>query len=157
MRVPLVDDDAGADIEANMLEQERGSPAPVKKRILEVSDEEAIREINAVICGGFGFKVIQASHGDQALKQYRERGPYACVLTDLHWHDRIPEPPLDVKTIRDGIQLASAIRKLDPKQKIVIHTASRMLLEQLPKELRDVSILHKPYSREELESVLEKL
>ena len=78
------------------------------------------------------------------------------VLSDLYWYDGGIEPPLShTKTIRHGIQLALAIRKLAPEQNIVIHTAASQVREQIPKELGDIRILEKPFSKEELESCLE--
>ena len=38
-----------------------------KRRILEVSDEEAVREMIAAICKSRGFDVIQARCGDEDL------------------------------------------------------------------------------------------
>jgi CheY-like chemotaxis protein len=133
------------------------APVPVKKRILEVSDDKCVREVTVAICERQGFNVIQTSHGDDAFKLYRECGPFALVLTDLYFYDRVPEAPLDSNTIRDGIQLALAIRRLIPDQKIVIHTGSRTLRGQILKTLPQVPILQKPYSVRELESVLKSL
>jgi CheY-like chemotaxis protein len=137
---------------------EEGSILPIKRRILEVSDEEVLREIIAAICKRRGFDVIQARCGDEALRLYRKSGPFALVLCDLYWYDKIPEPPLsNAKAIRHGIQLASAIRRIAPKQKMVIHTGAFQVREQMPEELDDVPILSKPFRMEELESSLENL
>jgi|SRR5208282_2793101 len=134
-----------------------GSSVPVKRRILEVSDEEAIREINAAICEKLGFAVVHASQGEEALKLYQQGGAFAAVVTDLYWYDRIPEPPLSIRTIRDGIHLALAIRKIAPEQRIVIHTACSTVRAQMPKELGDVTVIEKPYSGIELELLLDNL
>jgi CheY-like chemotaxis protein len=133
-----------------------GRTTAIKGRILEVSDHGAIREIICAICKNRGFDVIQARSGDEALNLYRKGGPFKLVLTDLYWHDGDGiEPPLsNNKAIRHGIQLALAIRKLAPEQNIVIHTGASQVREQVPKELRDVRILEKPFSTEELESLL---
>jgi len=141
--------------------KEKGSPALGKKRILEVSD--TCGEINAAICMDLGFEVIQVRNGDEALRVYRRTGPFALVLTDLIYYDpteRLPwrpppisGPPLKMKT---GIQLTVAIRKLFAQQKIVIHT-STITQEQVPEAFSDVMILKKPYTRKDLESVLENM
>jgi CheY-like chemotaxis protein len=132
------------------------TPTATKGRILEVGDEEPICEFIAAICKNHGFDVIQARCGDEALSLYRKCGPFVIVLTDLYWYDGGAfEPPLsNNKAIRHGIQLALAIRKLAPEQNIVIHTAASQVREQMPKELSDIRILKKPFSREELESLL---
>lgn len=136
-----------------------GPTPPTKRRILEVSDEKAVREMIAAICKSRGFDVIQARCGNEALKLYRKGRPFTLVLSDLYWYggDRIEPPLSDTKTIRHGIQLAVAIRKLAPAQNIVIHTAALNVREQMPKELDDVRILEKPFRREELESLLSGL
>jgi CheY-like chemotaxis protein len=127
------------------------------ERDLEVSDHVGIREIITAICKSRGFRVTRASSGDEAVEIYRKCGPFKLVLTDLYFYDGDGvEPPLsNTKTVRDGIQLALAIRKLAPEQNIVIHTANSQVREQMPKELRDVRILEKPFSREKLESLLQ--
>jgi CheY-like chemotaxis protein len=128
----------------------------LKRRILEVSDEEAVREMIAAICKSRGFDVIQARCGNEALKLYRKGRPFTLVLSDLYWYggDRIEPPLSDTKTIRHGIQLAVAIRKLVPAQNIVIHTAALNVREQMPKELGDIRILEKPFRKEDLEVLL---
>jgi CheY-like chemotaxis protein len=133
-----------------------GTTTATKGRILEVSDNEPIRELIGAFCKSRGFDVIQACSGDEALNLFRKRGPFKLVLTDLYWYDEGGiEPPLsNNKAIRHGIQLALAIRKLAPEQNIVIHTAASQVREQMPEELDDVRILKKPFSMEELESLL---
>ena len=131
-----------------------GRTTATKGRILEVSDEEAIREIIVAMCESRGFEVIQARCGDEALSLYRTCGPFALVLSDLYWYDGgAIEPSLNnTETIRHGIQLALAIRKLAPEQKIVIHTAASQV--QIPTELADIRILKKPFGSEELQALL---
>jgi CheY-like chemotaxis protein len=133
-----------------------GRTTATKGRVLEVGDEEPIREFIAAICKNHGFDVIQARCGDEALSLYRKCGPFVIVLTDLYWYDGGAfEPPLsNKKAIRHGIQLALAIRKLAPEQNIVIHTAASQVREQMPKELSDIRVLEKPFCLEELESLL---
>jgi CheY-like chemotaxis protein len=133
-----------------------GRTTATNGRILEVSDHASIRELIGAFCESRGFDVIQARSGDEALNLFRKRGPFKLVLTDLYWYDGDAiEPPLsNKKAIRHGIQLALAIRKLAPEQNIVIHTAASQVREQMPKELSDIRVLEKPFSREELESLL---
>ncbi len=125
-------------------------------RILEVSDNGGVREIVGAICKSLGFTVIQARCGDEALSVYREHSPFKLVLIDLYFYDESGiEPSLsNTRAIRDGIQLALAIRKLTPNQNIVMHTGASQVREQMPKELGDIRILEKPFSREELELLL---
>ena len=65
-------------------------------RILEVGDDEAVREFIAAICKNRGFDVVQARCGDEALNLYRKRGPFVLVLSDLYWYS------LENRTNRHG-------------------------------------------------------
>jgi CheY-like chemotaxis protein len=127
-----------------------------KGRILEVSDNEAIREFIAAICKNRGFDVVQARCGDEALNLYRKRGPFVLVLSDLYYYDRgATEPQLsNTIAIKHGIQLALAIRTLAPDQKIAIHTGASRVREQMPEELGEICILKKPFGVKELEALL---
>ena len=70
------------------------------------------------------------------------------VLSDLYWYDGGIEPPLShTKTIRHGIQLALAIRKLAPEQNIVIHTATSQVRERIPRNLATFAFLRNRSAR----------
>ena len=128
-----------------------------KRRILEVSDDPAIRRINAIACERRGFEVMEASSGEEAIRLYEAHGPFTIVMTDLYYHEEPAEPPTGV--LRDGIELALAIRKKNPAQKIVLHTAASAasVRNRLDPHLADVAILQKPYLLKDLESFLENL
>lgn len=75
-------------------------------RILVVEDVEGILEsINALLQKA-GHSVETESNGDEALKHYRNRGPYDLVLTDRD------HPGLT------GEELSERIRRENPKQAI---------------------------------------
>jgi CheY-like chemotaxis protein len=102
------------------------------KRVLEVCDDDANREMIAYTCRQMGFEVVEATCGDEAIALFRDNGPFALVLTDLYYFDGVTEPPLTkLDCVRDGIQLANAIRTIKPDQRIVIHTSSRAQLAGL--------------------------
>lgn len=132
-------------------------PPATKRRILEVSDDPGIRQINAAGCERRGFEVIQASSGDEAMRLYEALGPFAVVMTDLSYHEEPAEPPAGF--LRDGIELALAIREKNPAQKIVLHTAASAanVRSRIDHRLADMAILQKPYRLKDLESFLENL
>jgi CheY-like chemotaxis protein len=107
------------------------------KLILEVSDDAAFRKLVVLICERSGFQVLQAESGDDALRLYRKQGPVALVLTDFYYYDYVAEPPLHVKAIRTGIQLAEAIREIEPAQQVVIHSS------HMGKEVSGIAVLQK--------------
>jgi CheY-like chemotaxis protein len=88
-----------------------------------------------------GFNVVESSCGDEAIVQFRDRGPFDLVLTDLYYFDDITEPPLSKSDcIRDGVQFAQSVRTIRPDQQIAIHTASPL---QLVGELAGIPVLEK--------------
>ncbi len=132
-------------------------PPATKRKILEVSDDPGVRQINATACERRGFEVVQASSGAEAIRLYEAHGPFAIVMTDLYYYDKLPEPAPGI--LRDGIELALAIRAKNPAQKIVVHTAASAssLRSRMDPRLADVAILQKPYRLQDLESFLEQL
>jgi len=76
--------------------------------ILVVDDEAAVREVARQALLEFGYKVITASRGAEALRIFRERRQeIKLVLTDM----MMPE--------MDGATLIAALRVLDPAVKVV--------------------------------------
>ncbi len=128
-----------------------------KPRILEVSDDPAIRQINAAACERRGFEVIQAGSGEEAIRLYETRGPFAIVMTDFSYQQDSAEPAAGA--LRDGIELALAIRERNPSQKIILHTAASAasVRSRMDPRLAEVAILQKPYRLKDLESFLENL
>jgi len=53
-----------------------------------------------------GFAVRQAHSGDEGLEYFRNRGPFACVISDFQMYG---------ETIRDGVDMLKAIRTEAPK------------------------------------------
>jgi DNA-binding NtrC family response regulator len=73
-----------------------------------VDDEAAVREVARQALLEFGYKVITASRGAEALRIFRERRQeIKLVLTDM----MMPE--------MDGATLIAALRVLDPAVKVV--------------------------------------
>jgi len=144
----------------------RPQPAPARRAssppcVLVATKEEGLRNFNSAICAARGFEVIQARWGDEALQLYRDRRPIALVITDLlyDWSDWRLTMRGDGKTIKNGIQLAVAIRKLHAKQRIIVQTYSAIapVREHLTGSIADIVLLHKPYRSEELTAFLDDL
>lgn len=137
----------------------RASSQPL--RVLVATKEEGLRNFDSAICAARGFDVIQARWGDEALQLYREHRPIALVITDLlyDWSDWRLTMRGDGKTIKNGIQLAVAIRKLHAKQPIIVQTYSAIapVREHLTGDITDIVLLHKPYRPEDLAAFLDDL
>jgi PAS domain S-box-containing protein len=108
--------------------------------ILVVDDEESIREITRGTLETFGYRVLTASDGTEALALYADKkNEIAAVLTDM------------VMPFMDGPATIRALQRMDPKVRII--AASGLGTGQRAGEgvLEGVSVfLNKPYTAEKL-------
>jgi len=78
------------------------------ERVLVVDDEEAIRTMVQRTLERFGYRVVLASQGAEALEIYsRDPGAIDVVLTDM------------AMPVMDGAALVSSLRALDPEVRII--------------------------------------
>ncbi|HZM98597.1 MAG TPA: PAS domain S-box protein [Pyrinomonadaceae bacterium] len=112
--------------------------------VLVVDDEESIREITRGTLETFGYKVLTASDGTEALALYADKkNEIAVVLTDM------------VMPFMDGPATIRALQRMDPKVRII--AASGLGAGQRAGEgaLEGVSVfLNKPYTAEKLLNTL---
>lgn len=108
--------------------------------ILVVDDEESIREITRGTLETFGYTVVTASDGTEALALYADKkNEIAAVLTDM------------VMPFMDGPATIRALQRMNPKVRII--AASGLGTGQRAGEgvLEGVSVfLNKPYTAEKL-------
>jgi CheY-like chemotaxis protein len=140
------------------MEQGPAPAPPSAPRILIVTKEEALRAFVTRICAGAGFEVVQARWGDEALDLYRQHRPFRAVITDLlyDWSDWRLALRGDGKSVKHGLQLAAAIRRICPAQAIVLQTyaAINEVSKHLTHDLAHVKMLHKPFRPEALLGLL---
>lgn len=112
--------------------------------ILVVDDEESIREITRGTLETFGYTVLTASDGTEALALYADKkNEIAAVLTDM------------VMPFMDGPATIRALQRMNPKVRII--AASGLGAGQRAGEgaLEGVSVfLNKPYTAEKLLNTL---
>jgi PAS domain S-box-containing protein len=112
--------------------------------ILVVDDEESIREITRSTLETFGYSVLTASDGTEALALYADKkNEIAAVLTDM------------VMPFMDGPATIRALQRMNPKVRII--AASGLGAGQRAGEgaLEGVSVfLNKPYTAEKLLNTL---
>jgi len=115
--------------------------------ILVVDDEESIREITRGTLETFGYKVLTASDGTEALALYADKkNEIAVVLTDM------------VMPFMDGPATIRALQRMNPKVRII--AASGLGAGQRAGEgvLEGVSVfLNKPYTAEKLLNTLARV
>jgi CheY-like chemotaxis protein len=95
-------------------------------RVLIVEDEASVNEfIGAVLVkGGFRPEVTSAFNGDEALRIYREQGPFDLVLSDL-FHPGM-----------NGCSLLEAVTRINSRQRFGFVTGQ--------------PVLNKPFKAQEL-------
>jgi len=115
--------------------------------ILVVDDEESIREITRGTLEAFGYTVLTASDGTEALALYADRkNEIAVVLTDI------------VMPFMDGPATIRALQRMNPDVRII--AASGLGTGQRAGEgaLEGVSVfLNKPYTAEKLLTTLSRV
>ncbi len=123
-------------------QSKRISPYPTGsgELILVADDEENIRQITKATLEKYGYKVLTANDGTEALAVFARQGEeIKLVLTD------IAMPYLD------GIALARALRRFNPELKII--AASGLTSAEQTAEMNALNInafLSKPYAAEKL-------
>ena len=108
--------------------------------ILVVDDEESIREITRGTLETFGYTVLTASDGTEALALYADKkNEIAVVLTDM------------VMPFMDGPATIRALQRMNPKVKIIAASGLGTGHRAGEGTLEGVSVfLNKPYTAEKL-------
>ena len=108
--------------------------------ILVVDDEESIREITRGTLETFGYKVLTASDGTEALALYADKkNEIAVVLTDM------------VMPFMDGPATIRALQRMNPSVRIIAASGLGTGLHAGEGALEGVSVfLNKPYTAEKL-------
>ncbi len=115
-------------------------PAGNGQLVLVVDDENSIREIARETLLSFGYRVLTANDGTEALALFASRkNEISCVITDM------------MMPYMDGPATIRAIRKLDPEMKI-IGTSGLKASEKTEEaaQLGMSAFLQKPYTAERL-------
>jgi CheY-like chemotaxis protein len=94
------------------------------KKVLMVDDEIAFLEIMASRVESWGYSVITATSGTEAIKLFKESKPDAMIM-DF----RMPD--------MDGIQLLMKIRAIDEKVPVIMFTA-----QPKPETMEDAETLN---------------
>ncbi len=105
-----------------------------------VDDEESIREITRATLETFGYKVLTAADGTEAVALYADRqDEIAVVLTDM------------MMPFMDGPATIRALQKMNPKVKIIGASGLTTSYKSGESPLQGIKIfLSKPYTAEKL-------
>jgi DNA-binding response OmpR family regulator len=112
-------------------------------KILIVEDDGALRFFLTKELEARGYETLQSFRGDEAFYIWQHEGPFAFVLSDYRF---IPGT-----TIKDGVQLVTAIREVNPSQRMAIMTAEpEEARKKLPNPLWLLPVLRKPFKVEQV-------
>jgi CheY-like chemotaxis protein len=141
--LPALDTESGGQSE----QVETELPLGRGELVLVVDDEESIREITRGTLETFGYRVVVASDGTEAVALYAEhKEEIAIVLTDM------------MMPFMDGPATIRALQRLNPKVKII--AASGLAASDKAAQAQGVGVktfLPKPYTAEKLLKTLAEL
>lgn len=117
-----------------------------KKTILIVDDEEIVRDVGRKILEEFGYKVVTAKNGEEAVGLCRDlKGQIDLVILDLGM------PGMG------GMECLALLRKEFPGLNIVVSSGSSDQEPRRAIESGAVAFLNKPYRMNDLLELVEKL
>jgi len=119
---------------------EEGIPAGLGETILLVDDEVSLRDISRQILESYGYRVVTAADGTEAVARFVERKKdIRLVITDM------------MMPYMDGANTIRAIRRIDPRARII--ATSGLTASEDESEARGLGVqafLAKPYTAEKL-------
>lgn len=121
-----------------------------KGHILIMDDDEEILRSLAILLNRLGFQVNTAKNGDEAIAQYKkaflQKNPYELVILDL-----------TIQGGKGGKETVKELLKIDPKANVIV--TSGYSTDAVFSEYENYGfkgIMPKPYSLEEINTVLNK-
>jgi len=113
-----------------------------QKTVLVVDDEETIRTIVEQGLSFFGYRVLKASSGEEALRIYSERGKEIdLVLLDL------------IMPGMSGVRCFEELREMDPEVKVIVMSGYPIEEEMLR---RATGSIMKPFGVKELLEIIKE-
>lgn len=126
------------------------TPAPVAAHqglALVADDEPTVRQVGELLLRQFGYDVVVATHGQEALDLFRIHAQQIhLVLLDL------------MMPVMDGPEVLEAIRHISPRVPVIL--CSGYTAEAIPEALttqHTTTFLQKPFTRHQLERALAEL
>jgi len=117
-------------------------PAGRGETVLIVDDETGVRQITQSTLETFGYQVLTAADGAEAVSRFAEhKNEIDLVLTDV------------MMPYMDGTSAARSLRKIKPDLKIILVSGLERS-EKLPADISNVAFLQKPYTSGTLLSVI---
>jgi CheY-like chemotaxis protein len=74
---------SGMDSELARIDAPATGEEPSRLRILFVDDEDVVRDLTAKLLDGFGYDVVEATDGEDAIEKLRGSTGFDAIITDL--------------------------------------------------------------------------
>ncbi len=114
-------------------------PAGKGERILIVDDEATVQAIERATLENFGYRVVTAANGVEALSQIKSiPEPFDLVITDL------------AMPLMDGSELIAELRKIRPELKVIAASGSPERWSEFKEKYKLMELLAKPFTAEKL-------
>ena len=114
------------------------------KRILIVDDEKPTLEMLEMLLEGYGYEVLLAENGEQALAIYEKERP-PIVLTDI----KMP--------LLDGMEVLDRIKRANPKAEVIVVTGHGDVDQAVKAlDLEATDFISKPVRRKVLDLALQR-
>jgi PAS domain S-box-containing protein len=115
--------------------------------VLLVDDEEDIRDLGATLLDHFGYKVITAGNGKEALEIYKmEKDRISLILLDF------------IMPVMDGRQCLAEILRIDPNAKVIIASGySESGPADGPMAVGAKAFVQKPYNMRQLLNTIREI
>ena len=111
-----------------------------------MDDEKEVRHITASVLTSYGYRVLTAADGAEAVSIYaNKRAEIRVVLTDI------------MMPVVDGVALCRVLRKMNPDVMLIASTgyANESRMQEL-RSLNLCAVLRKPFSAERLLAALDE-
>ncbi len=116
----------------------------MNKRILIVDDEKPTLEMLEMLLEGYGYEVLLAENGEQALAIYEKERP-PIVLTDI----KMP--------LLDGMEVLDRIKRANPKAEVIVVTGHGDVDQAVKAlDLEATDFISKPVRRKVLDLALQR-
>jgi signal transduction histidine kinase len=120
-------------------------PASASMRLLVVEDEPLVREVLGVYLAEDHHDVVTAVNGREGLEKFKTEGPFDLVMSDR----AMPE--------MNGDQLAIEIKRINPKQPLILLTGFGDLMSGAGEQPQGVDlVVSKPFTLTTLRSAIAK-
>ena len=114
-------------------------PAGHGERILVVDDEEAILAITRAALENYGYQVVTAGSGPEAITRLaQDAGGIHLVISDF------------AMPFMDGGATVAALRKIRPDLKVILASGSEKEMEDSLKQIEHDAFISKPFTNETL-------